>query len=269
MNVSGFFRARLAGSIQSIKEAALSYLKPAAEQRLRLSLSAQRVDRIAQAVSARSYLEIGVAKGATFNALRFPRKIAVDPRFQFDPIEFAEPGASFHQMTSDDYFTIERSEVFDIIFLDGLHTFQQTFRDFCNALTRAHERTVWLIDDVLPVDVYSAWPNAAESLSFRQRGGGEGSAWHGDVFKLIFMIHDFFPTLSYRTIVGRGNPQAVVWKAPREPFVPLFKTVEAIERLDYFDLLKKIDVLKSVSEAEMWDLLPSLRSAAAPVDPVR
>jgi predicted O-methyltransferase YrrM len=210
----------------------------------------RRINRIAQHMGARSYLEIGVARGKTFNNLEFDRKVAVDPKFNFDVAEFQKEGVEFHALPSDRYFTeCNGSEKFDIIFLDGLHRFQQTFRDFCNSLACAHDRTVILIDDIYPIDVYSALPLQRDAYEFRRRAGTESPAWHGDVFKVVFAIHDFFPMFSYVTLKG-GNPQTLLWKAPREDFSPVFDSLEAVERLSYFDFLKHEAVLNLQPEKD-------------------
>ncbi len=39
---------------------------------------------------------------------------------------------------------------FDVIYLDGLHTFEQTLRDLLNALTLVADAGVIILDDVLP-----------------------------------------------------------------------------------------------------------------------
>jgi hypothetical protein len=233
---------------------------PAAE-----SHSIRRIKQIAQHVGARSYLEVGVNRGRTFHGLDFERKVAVDPSFKFDVADYRREGVEFHQMPSDEYFSRHAlPQKFDVVFLDGLHTFQQTFRDFCNSLACAHDRTVWLIDDVLPIDVYSAWPIQAEAVRFRKNAGGEGAAWHGDVFKVVFAIHDFFSTFSYVTLRGQGNPQALVWKAPRADFSPLFDSMETIERLGYFDLLKRRDILNIKPEVDGFqEFFASMPGASA------
>jgi Glycosyltransferase 61 len=228
------------------------------------SHSVRRINQIARHVGARSYLEIGVFRGKTFNALDFERKVAVDPKFQFDVADYQREGVEFHHLHSDQYFIRHGlSQTFDIIFLDGLHTFQQTLRDFCNSLACAHDRTVWLIDDVLPVDVFSAWPNQTEAVAFRKRAGGDGWAWHGDVYKVVFAIHDYFPMYSYVTLGGRGNPQAIVWKAPRVDFTPIFDSMEAIERVSYFDLLKREEILKVRPDEEGLRLFLESMAAVA------
>ena len=213
----------------------------------------RRLNRIAQHMGARSYLEIGVARGRTFNSLEFDRKVAVDPKFNFEVAEFQKEGVEFHALPSDRYFTERNSsEKFDIIFLDGLHRFQQTFRDFCNSLACAHDRTVILIDDIYPIDVYSALPLQRDAFEFRRRAGTESPAWHGDVFKVIFAIHDFFPMFRYVTLKG-GNAQTLLWKSPREGFSPMFDSLEAVERLSYFDLLKREAVLNLQEENDGFD----------------
>src|SRR5262249_39678912 len=121
-----------------------------------------------------------------------------------------------------------------------------------NSLACAHDRTVWLIDDVWPSDVYSAWPVASEARQFRKAAGVNSPAWSGDVYKLLFAIHDFFPVLSYVSFANRGNPQSLVWKAARFSFVPILGTLEAIERLGYFDLLKRREILNLKPEDEAF-----------------
>jgi hypothetical protein len=212
--------------------------------------SRRRLKRVADHVDATSYLEIGVFNGKTFNNVSFPRQVGVDPYFGFNVDEYARPGVEFVRKTSDEFFTTrDRSTLFDLVFLDGLHTFKQTLRDFCNSLTCAHPRTVWLIDDVLPSDVYSSLPVAAEARGFRKKAGIISNAWHGDVYKLLFMIHDFFPTLSFVTFSTGGNPQALVWQTPRHPFTPALGSIEAIDRLDYFDLMRRQSFLNLMPEA--------------------
>lgn len=216
--------------------------------------SGRRVKRIAEHTGATSYLEVGVFKGKTFNNVRFDRQVGVDPIFGFDCAEFARPGLDFVATTSDQYFVSEnKGETFDIVFLDGLHTFQQTFRDFNNSLVCSNPKTVWLIDDVLPSDVYSSLPISSEARNFRKRAGGNSNAWHGDVYKLIYLIHDFFPTLSYLTFSTGGNPQGLIWQKPRASFSPIHKTVEAIERMSYFDMLKLENVLNLMPESQAFD----------------
>lgn len=221
-----------------------------------------RINRIARHVQARTYLEVGVARGNTFHALSFERQVAVDPSFRFDVAEHRRDGVEFHEVSSDAYFTqIAKRETFDIVFLDGLHVFAQTFRDFCNSLAFAHDRTVWIVDDVLPTDVYSAWPSHEEAVRYRREAGGDSYAWHGDVFKVVFAIHDLFPMFTYVTLGEAEDAQTLLWKAPRKDFAPVFNSLERIERLTYFDFRRHRQVLKAMPEEEglklFFDSVPS------------
>jgi hypothetical protein len=113
--------------------------KPAGE---RENHSVRRIRRIAELIGARRYLEVGVMKGITFNGVAFPKKVAVDPNFRFDVDPYRKDGVEFHKVISDKYFVQNGiDEKFDIMFLDGLHTFQQIFRDFCNSLLCATDTT--------------------------------------------------------------------------------------------------------------------------------
>jgi hypothetical protein len=216
--------------------------------------SAARIKRIAALRPIESYLEIGVSEGKTFNELDFPYKVGVDPHFKFDTARFKEPNrVELYELTSDAFFTTyDKRQSFDFIFVDGLHTFQQTLRDFNNALAFSHRGTVILIDDVYPWDVFSAIPDQQRAISERRRVDAAHPflpAWHGDVYKVVMAIHDFFPTISYRTIdVGFGNSQTLCVRKPRTEFAPHFTGLEQIERLSYFDLLDNLGLLNLVPE---------------------
>ena len=160
-------------------------------------------------------------------------------------------------MTSDEFF-IENGtkELFDVIFLDGLHTFTQTFKDFCNSLVCSHDRTVWVIDDVVPYDVYSSWPDANQARGLRhQETGNQSGMWHGDVYKMLPAIHDFFPALSYAIITDRGNQQMLIWKTRRDSYAPVFDSLEAIDRLNYFDFVANKPQLSHATEDEAMKAL--------------
>jgi hypothetical protein len=113
-----------------------------------------------------------------------------------------------------------------------------------------HRRSVVIVDDTLPNDVYSVLPDAASAKRYRKALGNDDGSWHGDVFKIVFYLHDFWPSLNYRTIVGRGNPQTIVWRSNGFPRKPVFNSFEAISRLSYFDLRENIGVLKEASEED-------------------
>src|SRR5690606_37801115 len=99
-----------------------------------------------------------------------------------------------------------------------------------------HEGTVWVIDDTNPQSFPAArrTPRAARWL--RRLYGGRDSSWTGDVYKVVFALHDFFPQFSYATY--RGHGQTVVWRERRADFEPAWNSLARIERLGYLGFSK-------------------------------
>jgi hypothetical protein len=219
--------------------------------------SPRRINKISDQLKSRSYLEIGVHEGLTFKNVNVNSRVAVDPNFAFDITNYKNENTSFERLTSDSFFSqLAISNKFDFIFIDGLHTFEQTYRDLCNVFLHWHAGSVILIDDTLPDDVYSALSNHALAIKFRLEAGGVGQSWHGDVFKTIFALHDFHPGLNYRTITGSGNPQTLIWQSKSNSArTPLFNSLEKISRLTYFDLMNNVDVMKTCSEDDAINTL--------------
>jgi hypothetical protein len=228
---------------------------PAAARQRPPTHTARRVNALASRIGARRYLEIGVQHGYTFRGVAIEQRVGVDPRFAFDTAEVADAATALHAMPSDRFFAEQAgSEPFDIVFIDGLHVFEQVVRDLTNTLAWTHRRSAILIDDTVPNDVYSALTSPRDALRFRQQAGGKGGAWHGDVFKAVFLIHDFFPFLDYRTIAGPDNPQTLCWRAAGPARKPVFNSLERISRLTWFDLQAHEAVMRTASEAEAIEL---------------
>ncbi|ACL61105.1 class I SAM-dependent methyltransferase [Methylobacterium nodulans] len=223
--------------------------------------SSRRINLLSTLNSTKSYLEIGVETGGTFIEVEAEYKVGVDINFLFDTEALGNERVKFFRQPSDEFFS-HNKYVFDLVFIDGLHTFEQTLRDFMNSLVFTHERSIIIIDDVFPSDVYSSLRGHFDAVGFRHQAGGSGHDWHGDVYKLIFFIHDFMPTLSYATINEGLNKQTVVWRENRKKFSPIFNDVEPISRLDYFSMLKNKEIMNFISEASLpsYIKLPDVRS---------
>lgn len=166
------------------------------------------------------YLEIGVNKGLTFHELHAELQVAVDPTFNFDwEAEQAQRGAQaqYHQVTSDEYFgsVIDPDQLFDVIYLDGLHTFEQTLRDLNNALNHLAPGGAILVDDVKPTSYHASLPDMANFFEVRRYERDHRPSWMGDVYKLVWFIDTFYQSLSYAT-VANNHGQAVIWRERRE-----------------------------------------------------
>lgn len=216
--------------------------------------AARRINWLLERYETPSYLEIGVFRGQTFFKINAAKKVAVDPKFQFD-IPPSTPGVEFHETTSDAYFAdIAQGTLFDVVFLDGLHTFEQTFRDFCNAVLHTHAGSVIVIDDTVPSDPFSALRDQRQAAASRAEHGSTDKAWHGDTYKTIFAIHDLFPAYSYATVMDDGNPQTAVWRAPRH-VDPAFERIEQIGRADYFEFRRQLHLLNPITREELITML--------------
>ncbi len=88
--------------------------------------------------STARYLEIGCAGNTLFDAVMASNKIGVDP---------ASGGT--HRMTSDAFFAGNK-ERFDVIFIDGLHEYEQVRRDALNALDCLSDGGYVAFHDFLP-----------------------------------------------------------------------------------------------------------------------
>ena len=227
---------------------------------MKSSYASHRIKEISSFVEINNYLEIGVFDGRTFLNVDFKNKVGVDPYFRFDYKSNISDKSKLIQVTSDEYFSnlIERGEQFDLIFIDGLHEFKQTLRDICASVAHSHERTLWIIDDVYPVDVFSSWPEQMKAINFRKEQGLEGGQWHGDVYKVVFFIHDYMPSFSYITISDGANRQLLMWKEPRENFSPEMKSLKDIEDMHYFLMREKDDIFNLTPWSECLSLLKQI-----------
>ena len=241
------------------------------------SLTPGLINMLAGLVQAERYLEIGVHKGETFFNVDFRLKVAVDPDFRFDIDEHQEEGCFFYPLTSDDFFSVfPDSDVarkfsgandalprFDVIFIDGLHNFEQSYRDFQNSLGYCHDKTIWVLDDTVPCDPYSAIPDQQRALEYRrQQLGGQVVApnfnwdWHGDVFKTLLAIHDHYPDISYCTVMDQGNPKTVLWRAPApNGRKPALGSITDIAGLTYFDIFEHAGLFVPVSSGQARHLI--------------
>ena len=178
--------------------------------------SARRLNKIASKMrNCNRYLEVGVAQGLTLERVSVAHRTAVDPEPQFDSKRLPS-GVDFFQGTSDEFFNqLNPNQEFDLIFLDGLHHWQQTYRDLLSTLNHAAPGALVLIDDVVPDDELSAMTDYAAALKAKDAAGIHDGRWHGDVFKLLQVLADHHPELKVALLrnstAESDNPQALVW----------------------------------------------------------
>ena len=90
----------------------------------------------------KSYLEIGTFKDELFKPIKCEKKIGVDP----------VSGGNVRK-TSDEFF-LENKQKFDLIFIDGLHHYDQVKKDIINSFNFLNNGGIILIHDCMPKDYY-------------------------------------------------------------------------------------------------------------------
>lgn len=129
------------------------------------------INNFIQKFGYKSYLEIGTQNpNGNFNQIEIKNKYSVEP---FPPSGLNANDYSFVG-TSDQYFDfISPDTKFDIIFIDGLHHYQQVLKDIENSLNHLSDNGTIVCHDCLPT---------TEKMQERDDHGGE---WTGDVWKAI------------------------------------------------------------------------------------
>ena len=195
-----------------------------------------------------SYLEIGVQEGITFDAVDSERKTAVDPCFLFQAV--SDSTKTYHQVPSDVFFSaISRDEKFDVIFIDGLHTFEQTLRDFVNAASFLADDGYILIDDVKPSSFAASLRDSKKAQLLKLAIGEKSGSWMGDVFRLVYFIDSFFQQFRFQ-LVDSADCKLVVWRDPRE-FVTE-RTVRAITYKRYRDAVADFESRFAIMDFDDW-----------------
>ena len=228
--------------------------------------SVSRINSLLKMTESDHYLEIGVENGSTFFGIQAGFKVAVDPKFLFDFQARSRSEEKFFQVTSDDFFAQaeEHNFLFDVIFLDGLHNFSQTYRDLICALEYLSPTGFILIDDVFPNDKYSFIPDQDLALAERARSVAPNPipniSWHGDIFKVMALIHDYHPCLHFRTFWEEGsNPQSVIWWDFSEERTKRFGGIPEISNMSYEEVLANQDILQMDSEENILEKLKHSR----------
>ena len=112
-----------------------------------------------------SYLEIGVQDpDANFNHINANLKDGVDP-FPLLPCKFI--------MTSDEFFEQNKTK-YDIIFVDGDHTFEQVYKDVINSINILKKDGIIIIHDCNPK---TEWYQRKRDDIHKLDGPWSGTVW--------------------------------------------------------------------------------------------
>ena len=119
------------------------------------------IDYLIQKNNFENYLEIGCDDDQLFSKVNIKNKIGVDP----------VSGGNIRKK-SDDFFSSNKDK-FDLVFIDGLHIYEQVKKDILNSLKCLKENGIILVHDCMP-----------DSLS-KQAVPRYRMIWNGDVWKAI------------------------------------------------------------------------------------
>lgn len=155
------------------------------------------IQKIIKKIDAHTYLEIGTSHGECFLKIIAPKKIAVDPDTKINWLKRIFYGignisnlrSRYIQLTSDQFFIEEKQFLekhgLDVVFIDGLHTYEQSLKDVQNGLKFLNPGGVIVMHDCNPKDENSAITgnslDEVKSLNLNDWAG----EWCGDVWKTI------------------------------------------------------------------------------------
>ena len=169
----------------------------------------QIIQNIINKKDYKKYLEIGCDKDENFSRIKVENKVGVDPI----------RGGTL-RMTSDEFFQ-KNTEKFDIVFLDGLHTYEQTIKDIDNSLQIINENGIILIHDCLPKKIWN-------QVVPRMYGH-----WNGDVWKAIVHSRTYHHADTYTCVADHGL--GIIFKRKNRNQLELKTNYKNLKFSDYFN----------------------------------
>jgi len=192
-----------------------------------------------------NYLEIGVQTGFCFFKIKADRKLAVDPDFIIQLKKkikayiknFSNFNNKYFELTSDDFFAQQGNYVkaiggLDVVFIDGLHLYEQVVKDIENSLKYLNKGGVILVHDCNPltenaaVRAYTSTEVAAMNLP------GYDYIWNGDVWKAIVELRATRKDVEV-IVINSDHGVGVITERAVKPFA---LTTEQLNTLTYADL---------------------------------
>jgi hypothetical protein len=175
------------------------------------------INYLIQKNNYKRYLEIGIAISDNFS------KIVIDNKHSVDP----EPKCkAIYRLTSDDFFKqLGADAKYDIIFIDGMHTEEQSKKDVINSLAHLEDNGTIIMHDCNP-----AFEEHQSDCGIGECGGinqyRRRIIWNGSVWKTWAELRCTMKDLSMYVIdicddcgiITRGRqellhrPQAFDWK---------------------------------------------------------
>ena len=154
------------------------------------------------------YLEIGCDQDQLFSKVKIKNKTGVDPT----------NGGNIRK-TSDEFFK-ENKKKFDIVFIDGLHTYNQVKKDILNSINCLKDEGIVLVHDCMP-----------DSLS-KQAVPRYRMSWNGDVWKAIVDLRQNENLEIYTCKIDQGI--GVIKKKRNSSILKIEKNIKDLKFKDYY-----------------------------------
>ena len=168
------------------------------------------INKLINSKKFKSYLEIGCQSDVNFSKIKIENKVGVDP----------QSGGTL-RMTSDEFFS-QNKDTFDLIFVDGLHIYEQVLKDIDNSLNVLNENGVILLHDCLPAKI---WHQTIPQTH---------SSWNGDVWKSIVQsrTREDIDTYTIKADQGLG---LILKRTNRDKLVHPINNFKNLKFKDYYN----------------------------------
>ncbi|SMF76798.1 class I SAM-dependent methyltransferase [Candidatus Pelagibacter sp. HIMB1321] len=171
------------------------------------------IDYLIKKYDYKDYLEIGCDRDQLFSRIKLKNKIGVDPY----------SGGNVRK-TSDDFF-LENNKSFDLVFIDGLHTYAQVKKDILNSVKFLNTNGIILVHDCLP-----------DTMS-KQAVPRYKMQWNGDVWKAIVDLRQNPDLDIYTCEMDQGI--GIIKKRNNTSILKLSTEIEKLKFKDYFNNYKE------------------------------
>ena len=180
------------------------------------------IDYLIKKYNYKDYLEIGCDKDQLFSRVEIQNKMGVDPY----------SGGNIRK-TSDDFF-LNNNQTFDLVFIDGLHTYAQVKKDILNSIKFLNDKGIILVHDCLPNSM-------AKQAVPRYK-----MQWNGDVWKAIVDLRQDPDLDIYTCEIDEGI--GVIKKKKNTSVLKLSTEINKLSFKDYYYNHKEYMRIISISK---------------------
>jgi len=180
------------------------------------------IDYLIKKYNYKDYLEIGCDKDQLFSRVEIQNKMGVDPY----------SGGNIRK-TSDDFF-LNNNQTFDLVFIDGLHTYAQVKKDILNSIKFLNDKGIILVHDCLPNSM-------AKQAVPRYK-----MQWNGDVWKAIVDLRQDPDLDIYTCEIDEGI--SVIKKKKNTSVLKLSTEINKLNFRDYYHNHKEYMRIISISK---------------------